>query len=145
MVINAGTSLSSTTKSRSHYIRSVYLLGAGMFLIPTIIFPKHSNAFSISSTIFSHPARALSQIVLDSNSSFSASSSPSFMSVPGFYLPPRISTPCWISWTLCLPAPFQMQPPDVIHPDNQTNQVHNIANTLTPARLMVIDNIGRNG
>jgi hypothetical protein len=86
MVINA-TSLSSTIKSRLHHIHSVCLLGAGMFLIPTILFPKHSNAFSISSTIFSRPARALSQIVLDSNSSFSASSSPSFMSVPGFYLP----------------------------------------------------------
>jgi hypothetical protein len=88
MVINADTTLSSTIKLRSHHIRSVCLLGAGMFLILTILFPKHSNAFSISSTIFSHPARALSQIVLDSNSSFSASSSPSFMSVPGFYLPP---------------------------------------------------------
>jgi hypothetical protein len=64
---------------------------------------------------------------------------------PGSICPPRISTPCWTGWTLCLPAPFQMQPPDVIHPDIQANQVHNIANTLTPARLMVIDNIGRNG
>jgi hypothetical protein len=135
MVINA-TSHSSTIKSRLHHIRSVCLLGAGMFLIPTILFPKHSNAFSISSTIISHSARALSQIVLDLNSySFHHHHLPPSCRSLGSICPLRILTPCWTGWTLCLPAPFQMQPPDVIHPDIQTSRQTRLTTSRIHSRL----------